>query len=563
MDAMDVTAESAAAMFGEIFPHLDERQRRLLMGAEARALGHGGIRLVARAAGVREATVSLGAAELAAGAAPLGRARRPGGGAKRAEDKDPGLVPALLALVEPEERGDPESPLRWTTKSTRKLAAELTRQGHQAGADTVGDLLRRQGFSLQANAKTIEGKQHPDRDAQFRYIAAQASEHIAAGQPVISVDAKKKEKVGPFAQAGRQWRPGGEPARVRDHDFPDERLGAVIPYGIYDLAANTGWVNVGTDHNTAAFAAESIRRWWDGPGRDAYPAARRLLITADAGGSNGYRARAWKTGLAALAEQTGLEITCCHFPPGTSKWNKIEHRLFAHITMNWRGRPLTSHAVVLNSIAATTTTTGLRVTAALDDGRYPTGTEITDEQMNDLKERALTPHGFHGAWNYTLHPPAAGPARRPQPPPPAAAITAALAHPALTGMPRPDLAALTAALELPFKARREQKLYTERGGPRRQPGWAARPYRGKLDLTTQLLVTLLHQRLRLPQRQIAALLGVDQATISDAVRLTSDLLTARGIITEPAPARLRTLADFRHYAQAAGIDLPATIKPAS
>src|SRR5712691_2423659 len=563
MDAMDVTAESAAAMFGEIFPHLDERQRRLLMGAEARALGHGGIRLVARAAGVREATVSLGAAELAAGAAPLGRARRPGGGAKRAEDKDPGLVPALLALVEPEERGDPESPLRWTTKSTRKLAAELTRQGHQAGADTVGDLLRRQGFSLQANAKTIEGKQHPDRDAQFRYIAAQASEHIAAGQPVISVDAKKKEKVGPFAQAGRQWRPGGEPARVRDHYFPDERLGAVIPYGIYDLAANTGWVNVGTDHNTAAFAAESIRRWWDGPGRDAYPAARRLLITADAGGSNGYRARAWKTGLAALAEQTGLEITCCHFPPGTSKWNKIEHRLFAHITMNWRGRPLTSHAVVLNSIAATTTTTGLRVTAALDDGRYPTGTEITDEQMNDLKERALTPHGFHGAWNYTLHPPAAGPARRPQPPPPAAAITAALAHPALTGMPRPDLAALTAALELPFKARREQKLYTGRGGPRRQPGWAARPYRGKLDLTTQLLVTLLHQRLRLPQRQIAALLGVDQATISDAVRLTSDLLTARGIITEPAPARLRTLADFRHHAQAAGIDLPATIKPAS
>ena len=565
MGAMDVMAESLAGMFGKIFPHLDERQRRLVMGAQARALGHGGIRLVARAAGVREGTVSLGAAELEAGAEPLGRARRPGGGPKRAADKDPGLVPALMALVEPEERGDPVSPLRWTTKSTRKLAAELTRQGHQIGADTVGDLLRSQGFSLQANVKTIEGRQHPDRDAQFRYIAAQASEHgcRAAG------DQRGCQETGAgraVRRPGREWRPRGEPVRVRDHDFPDAQLGVAIPYGIYDLAANTGWVNVGTDHNTAAFAVESIRRWWNGAGQDDYPAARRLLITADAGGSNSYRTHAWKAGLAALAEQTGLAVTCCHFPPGTSKWNKIEHRLFAHITMNWRGRPLTSHQVVLNSIAATTTTTGLKVTAALDEGRYPTGTEISDEQMNALKERALTPHRFHGAWNYTVRPPLQGPApppRTPDPDPAGAALTAALSHPALTGMPRPDLAALAAALELPFRARREQKLYAGRGGPRRQPGWAARPYRGKLDLTTQLLVTLLHQRLRLPQRQIAALLGVDQATISDAVRLTSDLLTARGIITEPAPARLRTLADFCHYAQAAGIDLPATIKPAS
>jgi len=317
MGAMDVTAESLAAMFGEISPHLDERQRRLLLGAQARALGHGGNRFVARAAGVRESTVSLGAGELRAGAEPLGRARRPGGGAKRARDKDPGLVPALLALVEPEERGDPESPLRWTTKSTRNLAAELTRQGHRAGADTVGDLLREEGFSLQANAKTVEGKQHPDRDAQFRYIAAQADEHIDAGQPVISVDAKKREQVGPFARAGRAWRPRGDPVRARDHGFPDRELGVVIPYGIYDLAANTGWVNVGTDHHTAAFAVESIRRWWNGPGKDAYPAARRLLITADAGGANGYRTRAWKAGLADLAAETGLEITCCHFPPGT------------------------------------------------------------------------------------------------------------------------------------------------------------------------------------------------------------------------------------------------------
>ena len=317
MGAMDVTAESLAAMFGEIFPHLDERQRRLLMGAQARALGHGGNRFVARAAGVREATVSLGAGELASGAVPLGRARRPGGGARRLRDMDPGLVPALLALVEPEERGDPGSPLRWTVKSTRSLAAELTRQGHRAGADTVGDLLREEGFSLQGNAKTIEGKQHPDRDAQFRYIAAQASEHMAAGQPVISVDAKKREQVGLFARPGRQWRPAGNPVKVRDHSFPGEEPGVVIPYGIYDLAANTGWVNVGTDHDTAAFAVESIRRWWNARGRADYPAARRLLVTADAGGSNGYRTRAWKAGLADLAAETGLAITCCHFPPGT------------------------------------------------------------------------------------------------------------------------------------------------------------------------------------------------------------------------------------------------------
>src|SRR6266849_5905500 len=423
MGVMDVKAESLAAMFKEIFPHLDERQRRLVMGAQARALGYGGGRFVARAAGVRESTVSLGAGELEAGAEPLGRARRPGGGAKRARDKDPGLVPALLALVDPQERGDPQSPLRWTTKSTRNLAGELTRQGHKAGADTVGDLLREEGFSLQGNAKTMEGRQHPDRDAQFRYIAAQAGEHMAAGQPVISVDAKKREQAGPFARPGRQWRPRGDPVQVRDHSFPDEDLGVVIPYGLYDLAANSG-------------------------------------------GSNGYRTRAWTAGLAALAEETGLEITCCHFPPGTSKWNKVEHRLFSAITMNWRGRPLTSHAVVLQSIAAATTATGLTVTAALDEGRYPTGTKVSDEQMTRLEERALTRHGFRGAWNYTARPPLQGPAR-PGPaatPSHAAQVTAALDCPALTGMSRQDPAALAAALQTPFDAAREQHLYAHRGG---------------------------------------------------------------------------------------------------
>ena len=317
-----VTEELLAAKFEALFPHLDERQRRLALAAEARMLGRGGGRVVARAAGVRAATVSRGVAELEAGEEPLGRVRRPGGGRKRRADADPGLRPALLALVEPHERGDPESPLRWTTKSTRNLAAELTRQGHPCGADTVARLLRAEGFSLQGNAKTIEGKQHPDRDAQFRYISGQVRDHQDGGDPVVSVDTKKKELVGPYANGGREWRPEGEPVPVKTHDFPDAELGKAIPYGIYDVAANTGWVSVGTDHDTAAFAVASLRRWWHAQGRAAYPAARRLLVTADAGGSNSYRTRAWKTELAALAAETGLAITVCHFPPGTSKWNK-------------------------------------------------------------------------------------------------------------------------------------------------------------------------------------------------------------------------------------------------
>jgi transposase len=319
--------EQLGAKFGMLFPHLDERQRRLLMGAEARILGHGGIRAVAVAAGVSDTTVRKGVGELAAGEEPLGRVRRPGGGRKQAARLDPELRPALLALVEPDMRGDPMSPLRWTTKSTRKLADELTRQGHRVSADTVGDLLREEGFSLQANAKTLEGTQHPDRDAQFRYINEQARAHRDAGQPVISVDTKKKELVGRYKNAGREWTPSGAPVEVNTHDFLDRQAGKAIPYGIYDTGTNTGWVNVGTDHDTAAFAVASIRRWWHARGRHDYPQAGRLLITADAGGSNGYRTRAWKTELAALAAETGLTITVCHLPPGTSKWNKVEHRL--------------------------------------------------------------------------------------------------------------------------------------------------------------------------------------------------------------------------------------------
>jgi transposase len=394
-----------ATRFEVLLPHLNERQQRLALAVEARLLGHGGVRAVAQVAGVSETTVRKGVVELEAGQAPLppGRVRRPGGGRKPAARQDPELVPALLALVEPDERGDPMSPLRWTTKSLRHLAEELTRQGHPVSAPTVGRLLRREGFSLQANVKTLEGAQHPDRDAQFRYLNQQVKDHQADGEPVISVDTKKREQLGRLPMAGREWHPRGQPVKVEDHHFfftgPD--VEQAIPYGIYDLTRNTGWVNVGVDHDTCVFVVASIRRWWQARGRRDYPQASRLLITADAGGSNGYRYRVWKSELAALAAETGLQVTVCHFPPGTSKWNKIEHRLFSHITLNWRGRPLTSHEVVVKTIATTTTRGGLRVEAALDPGDYPTGVAISKERLATLP---IQRHAVHGTWNYTLHP---------------------------------------------------------------------------------------------------------------------------------------------------------------
>ena len=545
-----------AVKFEAIFPHLDERQRRLLTGAEARTLGHGGIRLVARAAGVREATVALGVAELDSGAEPLGRARRPGGGRKRAGDMDPGLRPALLALVEPEERGDPMSPLRWTTKSTRTLAGELTRQGHRVGADTVGDLLRAEGFSLQGNAKTIEGQRHPDRDAQFRYINEQVKAHQGTADPVISVDTKKKENVGEFKNGGREWRPKGEPAGVRTHDFPDEQLGKAIPYGVYDLAANAGWVSVGTDHDTAAFAVESIRRWWNAAGRAAYPGARRLLITADAGGSNGYRTRAWKAELAAFALQAGLAVTVCHFPPGTSKWNRIEHRLFSHITMNWRGRPLTSHEVIVNTIAATTTRTGLTVRAELDPGSYPDGVKVSDEQMAALP---LDRHNWHGDWNCTLRPEPRAPPAPPRPPA-REAEHPGWAHPALTGLDASDWNQMISALTVPYQAQRDAELYIRRGGPpTRKPADRHPP---ALSLAEQVLVTVLRQRFGLPQHVLASLFGVVTGTIAKAERQARPLLEQYGCQIEPTGTPIKTLAGLTAYASAHGIELTPKAKPA-
>jgi transposase len=557
MGGVAETQEMLAAKLQMIVPHLDERQRRLLMGAEARALGHGGIRAVARAAGVREATVSLGVDELDSGAAPLGRVRRPGGGRKRLSEVDTGLLPALLALVEPDERGDPMSPLRWTTKSTRTLADALTRQGHRVGADTVGDLLRAEGFSLQANTKTIEGKQHPDRDGQFRYLNDQVKDHQDSADPVISVDTKKKELVGQYANDGRQWRPAGEPVAVKTHDFPDVELGKAAPYGVYDLTADAGWVNVGTDHDTAAFAVESIRRWWHAAGRSDYPHARRLLITADAGGSNGYRTRAWKAELAAFAVQTGLAITVCHFPPGTSKWNKVEHRLFSHITMNWRGRPLSSHEVIVQSIAATTTRTGLRVHAELDTNTYATGVRISDRQHDALP---VTRHDWHGDWNYTLRPEAyehintePDPFDQPSP------DLAWLRHPALTALPAQQWDTLITALMTLHPRQRETNLDKRRGHRPRltAPGTGRRPV---LTLADRLLATVLHHRHALPQTAIAALFNVRPETINRHIRETRQLLQQTEYTIQPSPHPLANLNDLYNLATAEGISTPPEIK---
>ena len=403
---MAPAVETLGRRYELLRPHLTELQRRLWLGVEAAQLGPGGVGIVAQATGVAADTVRRGRAEIDGGGVPeSGRSRKPGGGRKRAELHDGELVAALEALIAPTTRGDPMSPLRWTCKSTRSLATALTRAGHPVSDFVVRRLLHQLGYSLQANAKTTEGSQHPDRDAQFGYLNDQAAAHMAAGEPVISVDTKKKELVGAYKNGGREWQPHGRPEPVKVHDFVDTQLGKANPYGVYDVAADTGWVSVGTDHDTAAFAVATIGRWWQAVGAVSYPGASRLLICADGGGSNGYRTRQWKTELAALAADTGLMVTVCHLPPGTSKWNKIEHRLFSHISMNWRGRPLTSHEVIVQTIAATTTRTGLTVHAELDPTEYPTGVKISGTTMQALTDNGtLTRHAFHGEWNYTLNP---------------------------------------------------------------------------------------------------------------------------------------------------------------
>jgi hypothetical protein len=400
-----VNVATLRAKYRALAPALTERTRRVWAATEARALGRGGPAVVAEATGLSPATIRRGLTELEANDAPLpvDRVRKPGGGRKRATTHAPTLLPDLEALVEPTAPGDPESPLRWTCLSTRTLALALEALGHRVSHTVVAELLHDLGYSLQGNVKTREGRQHPDRDAQFRYIAQQVRAAQRRGHPAISVDTKKKELVGPFKNGGRAWRPAKTPHRVRVHDFviPGAAGGKAIPYGVYDLHRDEGWVSVGIDHDTATFAVRSIRRWWQHLGRPVYQDARTLLITADAGGSNGARLRLWKWELQQLANRTGLTITVCHFPPGTSKWNKIEHRLFSHIAMNWRGTPLVDLATIVSLIGETRSRAGLHVRAELDRGQYPAGVRVTDRQMATLQ---IKRHRFHGDWNYTIRP---------------------------------------------------------------------------------------------------------------------------------------------------------------
>ena len=511
-----------------VLPMLDERARRLVLGMAARAAGDGGTGAVAALTGASWQTVADGAAEVASGdSAPPGRIRRPGGGRRPLAAADPGLVPALLGLVADSARGDPQSPLLWTTKSVKRLSAEMTAAGRPCSPQTCWRALKDAGFTMQSNSKAAEGRQHPDRDAQFRYIAAQAAAHRDAGQPVISVDSKKREQVGDFGQKGRERRPAGDPVVVASHDFPDKGDGHAIPYGVYDEDANAGFVNVGADGNTAALAVESVRRWWSLAGKAAYPGAARLLVTCDSGGSNAHSSRAWKAGLAALAAETGLEITVCHFPPGASKWNKIEHRLFCQITLGWRGRPLTSYDVIISTIGAVTTDAGLTVTAVLDENAYPTGLRISDAQMKDLEDRALNRHQFHGEWNYTLLPaprPAPAPETGPGP------DLDALADPAVTGIPRHGLAAVAAALQTPWAAAREQRLHLHRGGPRRR---STSGQRVKLALPGALLAAIYRYRLGMTCQAIADLLHVDPSVISTATRRIAAQPAAAPLLAPP------------------------------
>ena len=539
----------------------DERTWRVYLGSEARALGHGGIAAVARAAGVSETTGAAGVSEIEAGGLdglPRGRSRRPGGGRKKAEDAQPGLTRALRGLVEAATRGDPVAEITWCSLSLRDIGRQMAGLGFRCGKDALARMMREDGYSLQGMSRTIEGKQHPDRDAQFRRINAMIAEFGVAGEPAVSVDAKKKEQLGPYHRPGRSWRPAGEPVRVRDHDFPDEELGKITPYGVYDIAVNRGFVSAGTSCDTAAFAVNALRLWWQQEGSLRYPGAGKLLVTCDAGGSNSYTSRLWKHELAVLAAETGLEITVCHFPPGTSKWNKIEHRLFCHITRTWRARPLMTAEDAVAGIAATVTGQGLKCTAVLDEAGYPKGREISGARMRYLEDRVLDRFGPH--WR-VLPRPRSAPEPEPEPERPGRCPQAVLNHPALTGMDPGGLHAVAAALEVPSGARREQRNYARRGHRRVNAvrnGDGSNGHR-RIDLTDHLIAFRLREHLRLPVQAIGVLLGIDPSTASHATALTARLLASSGIpqpATAPPPGTLpRTPGELLDYAAAAGITL--------
>jgi hypothetical protein len=545
----------------KVLPLLDERPRRLVLGMVAEAEGKGGTGRVAALTGASWQTVANGKAGLdAEQEPPPGRQRRPGGGRKALAVTDPGLAAALEKLIRDAMRGDPESPLVWTTRSAEHLAGELTAAGHPCSDSTAWRMLRRMGFTQQSDSRAQEGRQHPGRDGQFRHIAARSREYLASGDPVISVDSKKREKVGNFGQDGREWAPAGDPVSVRSHDFPDRNQRHAVPYGIYDEKNNAGFVNVGTDGNTAALAVESVRRWWRAVGRDSYPGARRLLVTCGSGGSSSCANRAWKAGLAALAQETGLDIEVCHFPPGTSKWNRIEHRLFCQISLAWRARPLTSYDVIIDTIGRVTAKTGLTAIAVLDENTYPTGTQIGDEQIRDIEERCLLRGGWHGEWNCTLlaHPAAPGPA--PQTAPPDQARHDALNHPALTGLQPGDLTALAAALAVPFDAAREQKYHLRRGRRRVNAVRRAGPHASRrTDVTGHVLILRLRDHLCLTAKDTAVLFGIHPTSVSHAVTLTRRLIDHNAILMPaaagPPPEPISTIDDLRQYAGQHGIEI--------
>jgi hypothetical protein len=561
----EVDEAALAAKFAVMRPFLDERGWRVYLGTEANALGYGGIAAVARAAGVSETTVAAGAAEAADPAALAalepGRSRRPGAGRPKAEDAQPGLREALDGLLEEGKRGDPVSAVTWNILSLRDIGRQMALLGFGVSKDTIARLMHAGGYSLQGMSRVLEGKQHQDRDAQFRHINAKIAEYRAAGQPVVSTDGKKKERLGAYHRDGKSWRRAGDPVQVRSHDFPDGDTVTITPYGVYDIAANRGFVSVGTSHDTGAFAVNAIRLWWQEEGQFRYPDASRLLIICDAGGSNSCRGRLWKDQLAVLAAQTGLVIKVMHFPPGTSKWNKIEHRLFCHITRTWRARPLMTIDDAVAGIAATITSQGLKCHPVRDGSHYPGGVQVSGARMKYLEDRVIERDPFHGEWNYAILPgprPAPEPEPGPEPARPGRVPQDILNHPALTGMAAGDLKALAAALEAPFEASLQLR-YRTRHGRRTRAVRSSTPHASRrLDVTDHLLALRLRSHLDLPVKAVGALLGIDHATVSHATALAGELLRAARITLPdaPPPGKLpRTPDEFLAYAAAAGIPL--------
>jgi hypothetical protein len=560
----EIDEAALAAKFAVMRPFLDERAWRVYLGTEANMLGHGGIAAVARASGASQTTVAAGASQARVpevlAALPPGRSRRAGAGRPKAGEKYPGLEQELDGLLEEGRRGDPMSAVTWNILSLRDIARQMTLRGFPVGKDTIAGLMHAAGYSLQGMSRVLEGKQHEDRDLQFGNINAEIARAIEDGEPVISVDGKKKEKLGAYARDGVSWQPAGDPVKARSHDFTERDTVTVCPYGIYDIAANRGFVSVGTSCDTAAFAVNAIRLWWQEEGSLRYPGATRLLVTCDAGGANDWRSHLRKDQLAVLAGQAGLRIEVMHFPPGTSKWNKIEHRLCCHITRTWRARPLMTVEDAVAGIAATVTGQGLKCTAVRDGAGYPKGVKVPADRVKHLQDRVIERGPVHGEWNYALLP-APRPAPEPEPAParPGRVPCEILNHPALTGIPAADLDALAAGLEIRFEAALKQRNHVRRGRERVNTARKkTAPASRRLGITEHLLALQLRDYLNLPGAAAGVLLGVDRGTVSHATALARELLAAARITlpTAPPPENPpRTPAELLAYAAAAGIPL--------